>query len=284
MRRVDDLAYAPEHGFRGLLDVYLPREGARSAPVLFQVHGGAWVLSQKRHQARPLMLHLARSGWVCVAVNYRLSPRVALPEHLIDLKRALVWVKQHVAEYGGDPELVVATGGSAGGHLCSLLALTANDPRYQPGFEAADTSVSACVPFYGVYDLSDHYGRQQHSGLQAFLARSVIQKPLESHRELWQELSPMHRAHAQAPPFFVLQGSHDSLTPVEEARHFVELLRRASREPVCYAEIPGAQHAFDTFHSTRSFHAVRGVERFLAWVVSRERARSTAPGPQRALA
>jgi acetyl esterase/lipase len=52
----------------------------------------------------------------------------------------------------------VVPGGSAGGHLAALVALTGNDPAYQPGFEEADTAVQACVPFYGVYDLrSEHY-------------------------------------------------------------------------------------------------------------------------------
>jgi acetyl esterase/lipase len=272
VRYIPNLPYAPEHGFRGRMDVYLPRAGTERAPVLFQIHGGGWVMSHKRQQALPLMMHLARAGWVCVSPNYRLSPGATFPDHLVDLKRALAWVREHIAEYDGDPDFVVATGGSAGGHLSSLLALTANDPEYQPGFEAVDTSVKACVPFYGVYDFANRHGRQLHDGLQTFIERVVMKKPLETHREEWEKASPLHRIHPDAPPFLVLHGSHDSLTPVEEARLFVELLRRESRQPVCYAELPGAQHAFEIFHSWRTTHVVRGVERFLAWVVSRERA------------
>ena len=78
----------------------------------------------------------------------------------------------------------------------------------------------------------------------------------------------MHRIHADAPPFFVIHGSHDSLASVEEARHFADLLRRTSLAPVAYAEIPGAQHAFEIFHSLRTTHVVRAVDRFLAWVYS----------------
>jgi acetyl esterase/lipase len=279
--RVKNLVYAPEHGFRGKLDVYLPRDGAAGAPVLFQIHGGAWVMSQKAHQALPLMMRRARSGWVCVAPNYRLSPRATWPDHMVDLKRALAWVKAHIAEYGGDPGFVAVTGGSAGGHLSALLALSANDPAFQPGFEDEDTTVQACVPFYGVYDFSDHHSAQLHDGLQDMLARVVMKTSLATHREQWEQASPLHRIHADAPPFFVVHGSHDSLTPVEEARLFVEMLRKTSHEPVCYAEVPGAQHAFELFHSLRSAHAVCGVERFLAWVWSRQRAgRGLAQTPQ----
>ncbi|MBL7660064.1 alpha/beta hydrolase, partial [Escherichia coli] len=93
-------------------------------------------------------------GWICVAINYRHSPRNTWPDHILDVKRALAWVKAHISEYGGDPDFIAITGGSAGGHLSSLAALTPNDPRFQPGFEEADTRVQAAVPFYGVYDFT----------------------------------------------------------------------------------------------------------------------------------
>ncbi|MFQ5417887.1 MAG: prolyl oligopeptidase family serine peptidase [Myxococcota bacterium] len=87
----------------------------------------------------------------------------------------------------------------------------------------------------------------------------------------------MHRIHAEAPPFLVIHGSHDSLASVDQARHFADLLRRTSRSPVAYAEIPGAQHAFEIFHSLRTAHVVDAVGRFLGVVYAdylRERDRS----------
>ena len=121
-----DISYG-EHGSRNHLDIWrrpdLDRGGA--APVLLQVPGGAWMVGSKRQQAYPLMSHLAELGWVCVAINYRLSPRSTWPDQIVDVKRALAWTKEHIAEYGGDPDWVAITGGSAGGHLSSLAALTA---------------------------------------------------------------------------------------------------------------------------------------------------------------
>ncbi|MCP4006832.1 MAG: alpha/beta hydrolase [bacterium] len=270
VRRHANISFAPEHGFRGLLDVYVPKTGAQGAPVLFQIHGGAWVIGQKRQQALPLMLQLARAGWVCVSINYRLSPKATWPDHIVDVKRALAWVRNHISEYGGDPEFIVATGGSAGGHLASLVGLTGNDSEWQPGFEAEDTRVQACVPFYGVYDFTNTYGRQLHNGLIEFLEKNVMKTSLADHHKDWEKASPLHRIHPDAPPFFILQGTHDSLTPVEEARLFYRRLHETSKQPVCYAELPGAQHAFETFHSLRTTHVVRGVERFLGWAWSRE--------------
>jgi acetyl esterase/lipase len=215
------------------------------------------------------MDQLARRGWVCVTANYRLSPHATFPDHLIDLKRALRWVKEHVAEYGGDPGFVLVTGGSAGGHLAALVALTQNDPRYQPGFEEVDTSVRGCVPFYGVYDFADRHGSWPHDGLRQFLGRQVMKGSLEEIPETWDEASPITRVSAEAPPFFVIHGQSDTLVPVGQAREFVKALREKSREPVVYAELPGAQHAFELFPSLRTLHTVNAVDRFASLLYGR---------------
>ena len=282
VRATRDIRYAPGAGRRHLLDVYAPREGVAGAPVLFQVHGGGWVIGHKRQQALPLMLHMAARGWVCVAANYRLSPRATFPEHLIDLKLALRWIRQHVADYGGDPRFVAVTGGSAGGHLSAMVALTANDPAYQPEFEDVDTSIQAAVPFYGVYDFTNRFGHDHRDGMRGFLERIVLKTRYDEDAAAFERASPIHRVHAEAPPFFVIQGSHDSLVPVEQARDFVRLLRETSKQPVAYAELPHAQHAFEVFHSQRTQHVVRGVDRFLAWAHARWRTEQQAaaePGP-----
>ena len=117
--------------------------------MLLQIHGGGWMISNKNQQGFPLVYKLAANGWVCVSINYRLSPKATWPDHLVDCKRALAWVREHIDEYGGDPDYVVVTGGSAGGHLAAMVGLTANDPEYQPGFEAVDTTVRAMIPLYG---------------------------------------------------------------------------------------------------------------------------------------
>jgi acetyl esterase/lipase len=238
--------------------------------VLVQVHGGAWIIGDKQQQGRPLVHHLASLGWVCVSINYRLSPRSTFPDHVVDVKRALAWVKEHIAEYGGDPDFVVLSGGSAGGHLSSLAALTAGDPELQPGFEGADTSVRACVPFYGVYDFTNREGVGR-ADMLPFLERLVFKRQLSEARGVFERASPMSRVHPGAPPFLVVHGTHDSLVPVEQARLFVKILREASRAPVAYLELPQAQHAFEVFSSARTAHVVRGVARFLAYVYSAHR-------------
>jgi acetyl esterase/lipase len=280
VRVVRDLRYADGAGKRHLLDVYAPSGGTRGAPVLLQIHGGGWTIGHKRQQALPLMNHLAARGWVCVAINYRLSPKATFPEHLIDAKLAIRWIREHIAEYGGDARFLAVTGGSAGGHLTALTALTPNDPEYQPGFESVDTRVQAAVPFYGVYDFTDRQGLDPRRGFIRFLERMVIKKKFDADRDAFERASPMSRVRSDAPPFLVIHGTHDSLVPVRDARHFVDLLRAASKAPVCYVELHQAQHAFEIFHSQRTRRIVQGVDRFLTFAyadwLARERGRDAA--------
>jgi acetyl esterase/lipase len=265
--RIDrDIRYS-EAGRRGLLDIYRPTDrDLTDAPVLLQVHGGGWVLGRKDQQGVPLMLHMARRGWVVVAINYRLAPRDHYPAQIIDVKRAIAWVKEHIAEYGGDPGYLVLTGGSAGGQLVALAALTPGDPAFQPGFEDADTSVQAAVPHYGVYDFSGASGlRSAEQMRDDFLAPTVVGKPWTEVPELFEASSPILRITPDAPDFFVIHGLRDTLVPVDQARLFVERLRAISRRTVVYAELPGAQHAFDIFPSIRSVQVVRAIDHYLTW-------------------
>lgn len=267
VRVISDVPYT-EAGKRGHLDIYLPagEDAIKDAPVLLQVHGGAWTVGAKEHQARPLMNHMAARGWVCVAINYRLAPRDAWPAHIVDVKRAIAWVREHIADYGGDPDYLAITGGSAGGHLAALAALTPGDPAFQPGFEDADTSVRAAVPFYGVYDFAGSTGLTNAIGMRdAFLGPRVMQTTWTDSPDVYEAASPILRITPDAPDFFVIHGDVDSLVAVDQARLFVAELRRTSRRSVVYAELPGAQHAFDVYHSIRSTYAVRAVDRYLSW-------------------
>jgi acetyl esterase/lipase len=260
VERTVDVPYS-DVSARHKLDVYRHKDRPSGCPTLLQVHGGGWVIGDKREQGRPLMLHLASRGWVCFAPNYRLSPRATWPDHLVDVKRALAWVREHGTEYGADPGFVVLTGGSAGGHLVALAALTANDRRYQPGFEDVDTSVAGCVPYYGVYDLVGETGTKAARVRRRHLLDRLVMKTTDD--EVYRDASPLEQVRADAPPFLVIHGRNDTLVPVEEARLFVERLRAVATSPVVYVELPGTQHAFDVFPSIRSAHVVRAVGRFV---------------------
>ncbi len=267
VERLRNVRYGRAGGRWLELDVYRPRDATPPPggwPVLLQVHGGAWVVGSKNEQGIPLMLRMARSGWLCVSIDYRLSPAATFPDHIVDVKRAIAWLRSEPGQrFGANPDFIVITGGSAGGHLSSLAALSANDPTYQPGFEDADTQLQGCVPFYGVYDFTDSSGNWPHRGLADLLERWVMKASLDEAPQLYRDASPLHRDHTQAPPMFVLHGMQDTLAPIAEARLFVARLRAASQNSVTYAEFPGAQHAWEIFPSIRALLTVDGVQHWL---------------------
>jgi acetyl esterase/lipase len=242
VERIANISYG-NAGKWNLLDVYRHRSHPSRGPTLVYFHGGAFRSGRKSREALPLIYRLASQGWVCINANYRLSPSARFPDHLIDVKKVIAWVREHGHEYGADPAVVFVAGSSAGGHLGSMAALTPNDPAFQPGFEDADTSVTAAVSLYGFY------------------GSPGTDRPRPS--------SPMAYVTADAPPFFVSHGDKDTVVVVEDARRFAEQLRNTSANPVVYAELTGAQHTFDLFHSIRFETVVDGIEAFAAWVRSR---------------
>ena len=265
--RVDGLRYGDDP--RQYFEVLRPSDATATSaklPVLLHLHGGSWVGGRPERQSRLLRCHFAARGWLTVAPGYRVSPAATFPDQLLDAKRALAWVREHAEELGGDPELVVVSGGSAGAHLASLLALTANDPAYQPGFEASQTSVAGCVAMYGIFDFLDRNHDHPKSTRPGFLANVVMKSNPDSAHAAWDAASPIAQVRPDAPPFFVVHGDFDSLVWREEADSFVRALAATSKASVSYAVLPGAQHAFDTLVTVRSQHVVHAIHRFAEWL------------------
>lgn len=259
-----NIQYGDFPGRDNLLDIYQPiNKPAAPMPILIQVPGGAWITGDKNQQALPLLHNMARQGWTCVSINYRLGPKHRFPAMLEDVFKAIAWVKEHAAEYGADADYVVLTGGSAGGHLISLAGLLCNRERFQQGFEQVDTHVNLVVPFYGRYDFLNLHNLLPGRGIEPFVTDKVMSAPLEENRELWELATPELQVHDNAPPFFIIHGSYDSLIPVEECQYFVQSLKAVSQSAVHYAELPLAEHAFDIFNTSWCAPTVAALTRYL---------------------
>jgi len=248
VERIKDIRYG-DAGRHHLLDVYRRRDAPSNAPVMIYFHGGGFRTGKKSHEARPLLIHLAHSGWVCISANYRLRPTSDFPDHQIDAKKVIAWARENADAYGIDPERLFVSGSSAGANLAGLCAFTPNDPRFQPGFEESDTAVSAAILLYGYY--GHYFGEEPDE------PPSVLQ--------------PQGYFNGQTPPLFVAHGASDGWGTVEGARHFADLARHGGSNTVVYAELPGGQHSFDVFHSARFEAVVDGVEAFAAWVLAGRR-------------
>jgi acetyl esterase/lipase len=243
IEKIADIAYGPA-GKRNRLDLYRHRSAPAGAPVLIHFHGGYYTTGHKSSQSRPLLHRLAGQGWITISANYRLRPEAGFEDHLTDAKRVIAWVREHGRAYGADPDRIVLSGSSAGAHMSALAALTPGHPRFQPGFEDVDTSVSAVVGlggYYGAYFDGDP------------------------------DSDPLAHARPDAPPFLIVHGRNDTVVHPEGARRFVQGLQAVSTQPVLYAELPGGHHGFDLFHSPRFEAVVNAVEAFATRAVARKR-------------
>jgi acetyl esterase/lipase len=246
------------------LDVWRRKDlPVRPAPVLIFVPGGAWVHGGRQLQGYALMSQLAELGWICLSVQYRVSPHHRWPAHITDVKTAVAWARANVDKFGGDRNFIAVAGCSAGGHLSALAGLTANDPEMQtelpPG---SDTAVDAVVGIYGRYDWEDR-STTERAQFVDFLERVVVKRRIDRHPEVFRNASPIARVHPDAPPFLVIHGSSDKVIPVEQARSFVERLRSVSRSVVSYVELPGAGHGFDLTDGARTGAMATAVGLFL---------------------
>lgn len=216
VQRLRNLRYGDHR--RQRLDVLRRRDRPTGGPVLVYLHGGGYSSGSKNWEARGLLHHFARRGWVCVSANYRLRPGAGFEDHLADARAAMAWARAHAAEHGGDPSRVVMAGSSAGAHLSSLHALAAS-PDERP---------AAAVCLYG------YYGRYYDRGTD---------EPVAS--------TPFALNASAAPPFLLAHGTLDSCTSADDARDLAAKLRAESAQPVVHVELPGGQHAFDMVTSWR---------------------------------
>lgn len=206
---VNDIEYASgaaEDAEKHRLDIYRPR-GASRKPVLFFVHGGAWVRGDRK-QYPFFGNHFARAGYVVVVPSYRLAPKHPHPAQIEDAAAAFAWTVRNVASHGGDPSRIVIAGHSAGGHLVALLATQEKWLRAH-GLDAG--SIRGVISLSGVPDVTGDAG-----------ARVFGNDP-----GVRREASPLFHVRAGLPPFLVTYCQWDYLTLPQQARRFHEALTQA---------------------------------------------------------
>ena len=239
VERIRNVSYGPDRAHR--LDIYRRRAADRDRPVIIHLHGGGFIQGGRSREGVAMLLQLAARGWLCLSVDYRIGTAGEFPNPLVDTKRAIAWIRDHAGEYAADACQVYLLGQSAGGHLAVSAALTGGDPRFQPGFEGANTEVAGAVALYG------YLGPRTTDPASA----------------------PAALARSDAPPLLIIHGCLDTMVPPEGPRFVASILRSSSHSPVVYAEVPGMQHAHDFFGSVRARLVAEEVEAFVSWARSR---------------
>ena len=259
---IRDQVFYKEAGVQLKLDIYRPRNTKKKHPGILQIHGGAWITGNKR-QASFLMARMAARGWVCFSVSYRFSPEIVFPEHLIDIKRALRWIRNNAEEHGLDPDFIIATGGSAGGHLAAMTALTQNRAEFQPGFEKMDTSIQGCVPIYGVFNFRDPFDEQTPFPAKAGVLEMLCGGTPETQPDRYQQITPANWISGNTPPFLLIQGETDALISTTDTQEFWEDLQAHKVTDSAFLCLPLVEHAFDIFPSLTAQCIVPTIERYL---------------------
>ncbi|WP_050056878.1 alpha/beta hydrolase [Pseudarthrobacter siccitolerans] len=245
----------PEGSAPLLLDLYLPAGGQQSGPLpaIVHFHGGGWRVGGRSSlglQVDMLDLspieRLVDAGFVVASADYRLSSVAHFPAQLLDAKAAVRWLRTNAADYIVDPDRIYAWGDSAGGHLASLVGLTAGSMEYAGNEAGISDTVAAVAAWYPPTDLL-HMGAQRLPNAIAsaddpgsrealLLGAQPAQAPDKA-----AAASPLTYAGNHAPPFFLAHGTADRFVPPAQSATLAAALEAAGAD-VELLLIEGADH------------------------------------------
>ncbi len=206
------------------LDVWRPvAPSARPRPVLVWFYGGGWVHGDRGAYAFAARA-FARAGFLVVVPDYRKVPGVRFPAFVQDGAQALRWVRDHAADYGGDPARVAVSGHSAGGYIAAMLTL---DRRWLAAEGVAPDFIKAAVPMCGPYDF---FPFDKKRSIDAF--KGAKDGPMTQ---------PISFARADAPPMLLLTAAEDVQVGAHNAVNLAARLK-ALGAPVTHRDYPGLSH------------------------------------------
>ena len=221
-----------DHGL--FMDIFVP-EDTENPPLIMWVHGGGWnALNRNWCLVTPQL----QRGYAVASVDYRYCDEAPFPEVMRDLKDALLFLKKHGTEYGYDASKIIASGDSAGGHLSSVLAVSAGNSDWeQPG---EDYSVQALVDFCGPVSFTalvpSEPGDRSPVGRVTWHAlddKGIRAKAAEASAETY--------INGKEPPVLILHGSEDPMVNPSQARAFRNALEAAG-DAVHMYYVPGGKH------------------------------------------
>ena len=244
-----DLAYLPDQvycirkGMKMEVDVVLLKGGNGPFPAVVCLHGGGWVLGNRKTNL-PLMIKLAQSGYVALSAEYRLAVTDPFPAAVHDVKCAVRWLRANAEVFNVDPDRIAAFGYSSGGHLACLLGMT----RPQDGLEGLNghldqpSRVQLVISYYGICDLNELY-KDKNPLTRFSLSKFVGACPFNA-PDQYGNASPISYVHKNAPPTLLIHGTSDKLVPIKQSQILEAKLKNVGAE-VRLLTLDGAPHCFD---------------------------------------
>lgn len=239
VREIKDIEYKTVDGKSLQLDLYIPENIQKPAPLLVFIHGGGWK-GGKRSDYLVYLAAFAQKGYLTATVSYRLLKDGPYPACAEDITDAVNWFFRNGETYGYDPDRIALVGGSAGAHLALLAAYgwekqTAADSLVLPENKHR---IKAVVDIYGPVDLTTPYAQTQPL-VTNFIAHSYQEKP-----ELYREASPVRYLDKNDPPTLILHGTSDDLVPISQSDTLKAKLDRLG-VPNVYCRVPLWPHTMD---------------------------------------
>lgn len=188
-----------EQNVRNLLDVYYPKNKENAKDVLVFIHGGSWD-SGKKEIYWWLGRNMARKNVVSVVINYSLSPEAQFDKMASDCSLAIKWVKDSIAQFGGNPDRIFVMGHSAGGHLAALIN---NDPRFF-GNLGISNPIRAVI-------LNDGFGMDMYEYLNVAEKNKQTESFLNTFSKdanLWKVGSPIFYLENVQNPYLIFVGEN----------------------------------------------------------------------------
>lgn len=204
VHRAANQVYTDLAGARPLhLDIFHKKVRRRKRPCVLMIHGGGWTTGAKENLI-PMAIELAKSGYVTVTVEYRLSAEAPYPAGVEDLKAAVRWLRANASEYGIDEDRIAAYGCSAGAQLASLLGTTNDLDLFDanPDNQAYDASVQAVLNIDGIVSFVHPDAAPEWTGRSANAWLGKYRNPN------WEAASPLTYADEHSPPFLFVNSSY----------------------------------------------------------------------------
>lgn len=210
-----DVTYCTVGGTALKMDIYYPQDASGPIPAVLYVHGGGWTGGSKsKGSGSETIQPLVDQGFLVAAVDYRLAPAHKWPAQIEDVKCAVRYLRANAEKYGIDADSIGAYGGSAGGHLVSMLGVTDGDEGFEGkgGWEGVSSRVQAVASMFGGGDLTVEFNGASQAILTGVFG--VESRP----SEILVKASPVTWASSDDPPFLLLHGDKDKLVPLSQSQ------------------------------------------------------------------
>lgn len=225
-------------------------------PTLLLFHGGSFMAGDPGVM-RDLAERIARYGFVCASVEYRLVP-YQLPDMVNDAKTAVRFLRGNAARYHVDPLNIGAVGHSAGGSLSLMLAVTGNEPAREKtgGYREQSSVVQAGISLAGVSDFGRDVPEQLKQLDQRLPARDFL-----CGDDGVEKASPARLIQAGDAPLLLIHGTADNVVPPAQSE-MVEAACKKAGVPCRYVKGEGWGHNF-IFRGESRDRTVEEIVRFL---------------------